>query len=136
MVNVVLRQGSHRETWLRLAPEPEGYLPRAVAALRTGDADPTATDVAVEQARIQAVILRGNAKQWLRLLQDAADLTESANARRLPDHALLIAEVIGDHHRLLIGLSRELAAATTADLNRLDRVAARLRPETEPEESS
>src|SRR5579859_7075114 len=92
--------------WLALTPEPESELPRLVATLRDGRADPAA--VGHEAARIERLILRGSERQWLAYLGSVVELI----ARRAdsPDGDIARARtramaVVANHHGLLLGVS-------------------------------
>ncbi|WOX20427.1 hypothetical protein [Streptomyces solicathayae] len=120
--------GRRHLDWLGLTPEPERELPAAVAALRAslgtayhpppGRAELTAA----ERHRVERLVLRGSRHSWLRYLAEATALV-TAVALRLDEQggkdghadadadtdasaaaALLAAEVILDHHSMLIGL--------------------------------
>ncbi|MFI7241737.1 hypothetical protein [Streptomyces qinglanensis] len=96
--------------WLGLTPEPERELPPSVAALRSPP-----TDSAAERRRLQRLILHGSERRWLRYLDEVADLvTRVANGTSPGDRraARLAAEVILDHHRMLIGLPGTAYART------------------------
>jgi hypothetical protein len=76
-----MRTGS-RLVWLGLTPEPERELPAAVATLRarsTGGAgvDPTPW-IEVEVRRIEALILHGTQRGWLRYLAEVTTLVIAA----------------------------------------------------------
>ncbi|MEU4269440.1 hypothetical protein [Streptomyces sp. NPDC026092] len=126
--------GRRHLDWLGLTPEPERELPAAVATLRaslgTAHHPPPgrAELAAVERRRVERLVLRGSRHSWLRYLAEATALV-TAVALRLEEQgggdshagmnadtradadpdastaaALLAAEVILDHHRMLIGL--------------------------------
>ncbi|WP_369148480.1 hypothetical protein [Streptomyces sp. R44] len=126
--------GRRHLDWLGLTPEPERELPAAVAALRaslgTARHPPPsrAALAAAERRRVERLVLRGSRHSWLRYLAEASALVTAA-ALRLDEQggedghadadadtradvdtdastaaALLVAEVILDHHRMLIGL--------------------------------
>ena len=59
MVLAMLCQPSHRLAWLRLVPEPERLLPRALAALRHADPEPADAAVEAERDRLESIVLRG-----------------------------------------------------------------------------
>lgn len=105
-------QGSQRRAWLRLVPEPERVLPVPVAALRDGRTEPAPESVRRERERLEAVILHGSAREWLRCLSDAASLAQRPVPAELRPAALTVAEVVRDHHRLLQGLSPWLSRRT------------------------
>ncbi|MEU3189700.1 hypothetical protein ABZ686_03445 [Streptomyces sp. NPDC006992] len=110
--------GRRSLVWLGLTPEPERELPSNVAALRS---PPTGS--AAEQRRVQQLILRGSERSWLRYLDEVADLvTHVANGTRPGDRraARLAAEVILDHHRMLIGLPGSAYARTARQRHALE----------------
>lgn len=140
--------GRRRLDWLGLTPEPERELPAAVAALRasshhpppdppdpTAPTDPTgATEpappappaelVAAERRRLEHLVLRGSRRGWLRYLAEVAELVTAAADGPWPGDdraaALLAAEVVLDHHRMLIGLPGPGYARTAADRTALE----------------
>lgn len=124
-----------RLAWLALTPEPERELPAIVAALRTRTAPPPLPDLAAEKRRMEQLVLHGSARSWLRYLAEVAGLIRTAMARGQPDelaYAALAAEVLLDHHRLLIGLPGNGYAATAADRRFLEGALPRLRARTRP----
>ncbi|MEV7567933.1 hypothetical protein [Streptomyces tanashiensis] len=119
--------GRRHLAWLGLTPEPERELPAAVAALRASldTARPPSAGPArlasAERRRVERLVLRGSRHSWLRYLAEVTALvtavtdrldepTAPEGATRVTDAdasasaALLAAEVILDHHRMLIGL--------------------------------
>jgi hypothetical protein len=123
----MLCQGSQRQAWLRLVPEPERLLPVPVAALRTGAPEPAEESVSAEAARLESVILHGSARDWLGYLSGVVVLVTGPFDPDLRPHALLAAEVVRDHHRLLQGLSPWLSLRTRGERLQLERVVADLR---------
>ncbi|MFD8954367.1 hypothetical protein ACFV0B_36535 [Streptomyces xanthophaeus] len=130
--------GRRRLDWLGLTPEPERELPEAVAALRAstkgatapGPQDPTGAgaeaeagpaadaDADAERRRLERLILRGSRRSWLRYLSEVTDLVTAVAAGTQPgdpDAALLAAEVVLDHHHMLIGLPGPGYGRTAAD---------------------
>ncbi|MGW7140554.1 hypothetical protein [Streptomyces xanthophaeus] len=134
--------GHRRLDWLGLTPEPERELPEAVAALRAstkgatapGPQDPTGSgaeaeaeaepaadadaDADAERRRLERLILRGSRRSWLRYLSEVTDLVTAVAAGTQPgdpDAALLAAEVVLDHHHMLIGLPGPGYGRTAAD---------------------
>ncbi|MFJ6758636.1 hypothetical protein ACIQNK_26890 [Streptomyces sp. NPDC091273] len=110
-----------RLDWLGLTPEPERELPAAVAALRASSHHPPeaptapAELAAAERRRVERLVLRGSRHSWLRYLAEVTELVTAvaAGAGQGPGQgpgpgdrsaALLAAEVVLDHHRMLIGL--------------------------------
>jgi len=120
-------QASPGRAWLRLVPEPERLLPRAVAALRTGTPEPSRRAVETEHRRFQAVLVHETQPGWLALLSDVARLAAHPVPAALQPDALLAAEVVRDHHRLLIEQSPALAWRTRRDRARLEQLVRRLR---------
>jgi len=108
-----------RPVWLGLTAEPERELPEAVAALRMRglrSAAPPADrarqfSVAAERRRIGDLLVHGGQRSWLRYLQEvtalvraAAEAAQTAGGPADAAPALLAAEVVLDHHTMLIGL--------------------------------
>jgi hypothetical protein len=122
-------QGSQRLAWLRLVPEPEQVLPRPVASLRTGAADPAESAINAEGRAIEQVVLHGSATSWLRYLSDVARLVRDPVVPELRPAALTCAEVVRDHHRLLMGLSPWLSMRTRRERLELERRVLQLRDE-------
>jgi len=112
-----LRVSAHtRLAWLALTPEPERELPTLVAALRCA-ADPAAFTAArsAEAARVDRLVLHGTARSWRRYLHEITALIRSAGPLAPPDAVLTAAEVVLDHHRMLIGLPGDGYRRTAAD---------------------
>ncbi|MET9958502.1 hypothetical protein ABZ128_05340 [Streptomyces sp. NPDC006326] len=114
--------GRPRLDWLGLTPEPERELPVAVAALR-------ASSAAAERRRVERLVLRGSRHTWLRYLAEVTELVTAVAARaggadglRPRDRAaaLLAAEVVLDHHRMLIGLPGPGYGRTARDRTALE----------------
>jgi hypothetical protein len=87
--------------WLGLTPEPERSLPELLADLQTQ------SSVSREQNRVTRLVLRGTGRRWLRYLDRAAGLAlDVADGNRDGDAelALVVAQVVLDHDRMLIGL--------------------------------
>lgn len=138
--------GRRRLDWLGLTPEPERELPTAVAALRTpapateAAADSRAADsraadsrAAAERRRVERLVLRGSRQSWLRYLAEVTDLVTAVAEGSLPGDrtaALLAAEVVLDHHRMLIGLPGPGYGRTTRDRVALERAVRTLRTPT------
>ncbi|HEX2467530.1 MAG TPA: hypothetical protein VHJ54_04930 [Solirubrobacterales bacterium] len=93
-----------RRAWLSLTPEPEGELPRAIAALRAG-ADPTPEAVAAERRRVERLVLRGRRRAWRRWLAETRALAEAAEDRQ-PGEARIALDVISNHDALWLGIAR------------------------------
>ncbi|MFG2869655.1 hypothetical protein [Streptomyces sp. NPDC048338] len=135
--------GHRRLDWLGLTPEPERELPTAVAALRASLARPPtpwsgrpATPnplEADERRRVERLVLRGSRHSWLRYLAEVTDLvTAVATGTRPGDRAaaLLAAEVVLDHHRMLIGLPGAGYGRTAGDRTALEEAVRTLRTPT------
>ncbi|MGW2992718.1 hypothetical protein ACWDA9_13510 [Streptomyces sp. NPDC001193] len=150
--------GRRRLDWLGLTPEPERELPVAVAALRApspaspspppqaparaGDpataepatAEPAAAELAAaERRRVERLVLRGSRHGWLRYLAEVTELVTSvAEGSRPGDRAaaLLAAEVVLDHHRMLIGLPGTGYGRTAEDRTALENAVRTLRTPT------
>lgn len=115
-----------RLMWLALTPEPERELPAAVARLRRGDPGS-------ERRRIERLVLRGTQRDWLRYLSEVAAVVRAAAADPGADAAVALtaAEVVLEHHRMLIGLPGRGYEAATEVRNDLERIAAELRTRIE-----
>ncbi|MFE2550134.1 hypothetical protein ACFXGI_16495 [Streptomyces sp. NPDC059355] len=145
--------GRRRLDWLGLTPEPERELPLAVAALRApppaspslppeapapagepAAEDPAAADpAAAERRRVERLVLRGSRHGWLRYLAEVTELVTSvAEGSRPGDRAaaLLAAEVVLDHHRMLIGLPGTGYGRTAEDRTALENAVRTLRTPT------
>ncbi len=120
-------QGSQRQAWLRLVPEPEQVLPGPVAALRNATAAPDLAAVTAEAKAIERVVLHGSATTWLRYLSGVAQLVRDPVPPDLRLSALTCAEVVRDHHRLLQGLSPWLSLRTRRERLELEQRVRELR---------
>ncbi|GGN57058.1 hypothetical protein GCM10012285_52180 [Streptomyces kronopolitis] len=125
--------GRRSLVWLGLTPEPERELPTTVAALRTGAADVTHTSAeaaTAERLRVERLILHGTEQRWLRYLAEVTGLvTAVAGGNRPGDRraALRAAEVVLDHHRMLIGLPGGGYGRTATDRRALESAVRTLR---------
>ena len=113
-------------TWLSITPEPERELPHAVAIL-TGGAAATTTAVAAEADRIERLVLRGSERAWLAYLHTVVELIDMRAGD--PDYDVQrararAAEVICNHHNLLLGLRGRGARLSAADRAHLERLVA------------
>ncbi|WP_432145779.1 hypothetical protein [Streptomyces sp. bgisy084] len=125
--------GRRNLIWLGLTPEPERELPATVAALRTAaprmtDAPAAATEA--ERRRVERLILHGTQHGWLRYLAEVTGLVTAVARRTRPGDrraALRAAEVVLDHHRMLIGLPGPGYDRTAADRSALERAVRTLR---------
>jgi hypothetical protein len=95
---------NRERAWLSLTPEPEGELPRAIAALRAGQAEPSATAIAAERERVERLVLRGRRRAWGRWLAETRALADRA-ADRQPHEARIALDVIDNHDALCLGLA-------------------------------
>ncbi|MFJ8011469.1 hypothetical protein [Streptomyces sp. NPDC096339] len=125
--------GRRRLDWLGLTPEPERELPVALAALRasarTERAEP-AELAAAERRRVERLVLHGSRHGWLRYLAEVTELvtTAAAGAEQVDRAAALhAAEVVLDHHRMLIGLPGPEYDRTARDRTALERAVRHLR---------
>lgn len=125
--------GRRSPVWLGLTPEPERELPATVAALRTGAGEVTHTSAeaaTAERHRVERLILHGTEQRWLRYLAEVTGLvTAVAGGARPGDRraALRAAEVVLDHHRMLIGLPGRGYGRTAADRRALESAVRTLR---------
>ncbi|WP_414507036.1 hypothetical protein [Streptomyces sp. NEAU-L66] len=124
--------GRRNLIWLGLTPEPERELPATVAALRTArrTADTPAEATEAERRRVERLILHGTQHGWLRYLAEVTGLVTAVAARTRPGDrraALRTAEVVLDHHRMLIGLPGPGYDRTAADRSALERAVRTLR---------
>src|SRR5579862_5039734 len=110
----------NRARWLSLTPEPERELPRLVATLREGR--PAPASVASEQARIEHLILHGTQRSWLAYLHSVVELI--GEHREPYDHTVeraraRAAEVIANHHHLLLAVAPRAAVRLAGERERL-----------------
>lgn len=121
--------GDRKLLWLALTPEPERELPAVVARLRGRGED------SGERRRVDRLILRGTRRSWRRYLDEVTGLALAAAAAPGADAtaALTAAEVVLDHHRMLIGLPGGDYAATAGSRKELERVVAELHTRVEQE---
>ncbi|MER0484816.1 hypothetical protein ABR737_41960 [Streptomyces sp. Edi2] len=131
--------GRRNLIWLGLTPEPERELPATVAALRSAarrtpdvpaEAEAEAEATAAERRRVERLILHGTQHGWLRYLAEVTDLVTAVAGRTRPGDrraALRAAEVVLDHHRMLIGLPGPGYDRTAADRGALERAVRTLR---------
>ncbi|MEU2489690.1 hypothetical protein [Streptomyces sp. NPDC007883] len=125
--------GRRSLVWLGLTPEPERELPPAVAALRTRAPDAGAVarePAAAERRRVERLILHGSERTWLRYLTEVTDLVTAVadgTSAGDPRAALVAAEVVLDHHRMLIGLPGSGYDRTAQDRSALEAAVRTLR---------
>lgn len=108
------------------APPPSAQAPAAVGP-------PAAELAAAERRRVERLVLRGSRHGWLRYLAEVTELVTSvAEGSRPGDRAaaLLAAEVVLDHHRMLIGLPGTGYGHTAEDRTALERAVRILRTPT------
>ncbi|MBT2401366.1 hypothetical protein, partial [Streptomyces sp. ISL-100] len=88
---------------------------------------------AAERRRVERLVLRGSRHSWLRYLTEVTDLvTAVAEGSRPGDRAaaLLAAEVVLDHHHMLIGLPGTGYGRTARDRTALESAVRTLRTPT------
>ncbi|MFC9235552.1 hypothetical protein ACFTZK_03640 [Streptomyces decoyicus] len=125
--------GRRHLIWLGLTPEPERELPATVAALRTvarQPADAPARAAEAERRRVERLILHGTQRGWLRYLTEVTRLVTAVAGSDHPGDrraALRAAEVVLDHHRMLIGLPGPGYDRTAADRRALESAVRTLR---------
>lgn len=113
------RRAAQRDAWLSLTPEPESELPQAVATLRA-QGPPTREAVRAETDRIERLVLRGDERRWLAYLGEVVALVEGAAPPGPAGQARAIAaEVVLNHHMLLLGLPGDGAERAAADRAKL-----------------
>ncbi len=114
-----------RLAWLGLTPDPERLLPGHVARLRHA-MDPATPETDLENAerrRVERLILHGTQRRWIRYLSELTDLVvavASGAAPGDPRTAREVADVVGHHHRMLIGLPGPGYQRTAAQRTALD----------------
>ncbi|MGW9368594.1 hypothetical protein ACWGVR_01025 [Streptomyces xanthophaeus] len=105
------------------APGPQDPTGAGAGAGAEAEAGPAAdadadADADAERRRLERLILRGSRRSWLRYLSEVTDLVTAVAAGTQPgdpDAALLAAEVVLDHHHMLIGLPGPGYGRTAAD---------------------
>ncbi|WP_328622713.1 hypothetical protein [Streptomyces sp. NBC_00354] len=122
------------------SPPPEAPAPAAEpaaaepAAAEPAAAEPAAAELAAaERRRVERLVLRGSRHGWLRYLAEVTELVTSvAEGSRPGDRAaaLLAAEVVLDHHRMLIGLPGTGYGRTAEDRTALESAVRTLRAPT------
>jgi hypothetical protein len=124
---------SGRNSWLSLTPEPERELPATVATLRANG--PTAAEaVRLERERVERLVVRGRRRAWLAYLREVVTLIERANGTpdREVERARQVAiEVVGNHHRLLVGVPGPAAERTQRDRAVLEAAGRKAQPSDE-----
>ncbi|MFJ3912881.1 hypothetical protein [Streptomyces vinaceus] len=119
-------------------PPPEAQAPAPGARAPAGEtpaAGPAAAAelAAAERRRVERLVLRGSRHGWLRYLAEVTELVTSvAEGSRPGDRAaaLLAAEVVLDHHRMLIGLPGTGYGRTAEDRTALESAVRVLRTPT------
>lgn len=109
-----------RLCWLGLTPEPERDLPLALAVLRAGGT-PEPAALLRQRQHAERVVLRGKDKTWLAYIQAAADHVPAQPPRDpvLRDAAVVVAEVVLNHHRLLAGMPGQAYDTVAPERRRL-----------------
>jgi hypothetical protein len=120
-----------RATWLSITPEPERELPEAVATLTCGGV-PTAAAVARERQRVERLVVRGSARQWLAYLHQVVELIDKSRAVADQNEAVTRARarasaVISNHHNLLLALPGRAAELTASDRAKLTAISTQQR---------
>lgn len=117
---------SARDAWLSLTPEPERELPATVAALRARGRS-WRGDEARERARVERLVVRARRGAWLSYLSEVVELIERSAASDDPEvrrARVVAADVVRNHHRLLLGVSGPAAEQTEGERSRLEAIAA------------
>ncbi|MFJ6938632.1 hypothetical protein [Streptomyces sp. NPDC101132] len=113
--------------------------PAATAGTGAGSAATAglAVLVAAERRRVERLVLRGGRHDWLRYLAEVTGLVTAVAAGTRPGErsgersaALLAAEVVLDHHRMLIGLPGPGYGRTARDRTALEEAVRALRTTT------
>ncbi|MFF3653197.1 hypothetical protein ACFYXV_31725 [Streptomyces sp. NPDC002181] len=116
--------------------EPAATVTATAAEPAATAAEPAATAAelaAAERRRLERLVLRGSRQGWLRYLAEVTELVTSvAEGSRPGDRAaaLLAAEVVLDHHRMLIGLPGTGYGRTAEDRTALESAVRLLRTPT------
>jgi hypothetical protein len=100
--------------WLSLTPEPEYSLPGLLAVL--SDLPVSSEDLVTD------LVLRGTGRRWRHYLDRVAELASAIAAGTRdgdPEPALVVAQVVLEHDRLLIGLPGREYARTAERRRRL-----------------
>ena len=92
-----------RHAWLSITPEPELELPEALATLRAGEA-PSAGQVALERARAERLVLRGNRRAWQRYLAEALAVACSLEDPGVAEARAVVEDVVHNHNNLELAL--------------------------------
>jgi hypothetical protein len=107
--------------WLSVTPEPERLLPDAIATLRAGARPPIAA-IERERERVERLVVGARLRHWLAYLSGALDLVEQRREASDPEVARAretAAELIANHHNLLLGLPGPAAQRTAGERARL-----------------
>jgi len=120
-------------SWLSVTPEPERLLPDAVATLRAGARAPIAA-IEQERARVERLVVRARLRDWLAYLSRTLELVErrlDASDPEVVRARETAAELIANHHNLLLGLPGPAAQRTAGERARLQsRASALINPST------
>ena len=119
-----------RGPWLSVTPEPERELPAAVATL-LACGRPRPEEVRFHERRIERLILFGGRRRWLSYLHEVVGLIEATppGGPELERARRVAAEVIGNHHNLVLAHPGSAARLTAPDRARLQRFGAGATPE-------
>ncbi len=116
-------------SWLSVTPEPERLLPVAVATLRAGARPPLAA-IERERERVDRLVVRARLRDWLAYLSRTLELVERRLDSSDPEVVRAreaAAELIANHHNLLLGLPGPAAQRTAGERARLQSGASALR---------
>ena len=120
-------------SWLSVTPEPERLLPDAVATLRAGARAPIAA-IEQERTRVERLVVRARLRDWLAYLSRTLELVErrlDASDPEVVRARETAAELIANHHNLLLGLPGPAAQRTAGERARLQsRASALINPST------
>jgi len=108
-------------SWLSVTPEPERLLPGAVATLRAGARPPVAA-IERERERVERLVVRARLRDWLAYLSRTLELVERRLDASDPEVVCAretAAELIANHHNLLLGLPGPAAQRTAGERVRL-----------------
>jgi hypothetical protein len=98
----MMAEAPARDRWLFLTPEAEAELPAAVAALAAALDEPD-RGAGEEEARLEAIIVRGRYRDWLEYLRERRTLLERY-VDRVGEDALAghVADVLMNHWLLAL----------------------------------
>lgn len=107
------RRSAKRDAWLSVTPKPETELPATVATLRAGGS-PTLEGLRRERERIERLVLHGSERSWLAYLSEVVGLIGRSGAAAVEPAREAAADVVLNHHQLLLGLPGDAAERTAA----------------------